>query len=341
MAIGDPFTELLACPQCSGPLLDLACAPCNRRYESPGGIPNLRIAADARTEAVRAFYCSSPFPGYPAHETLASLRARAMGSEFARLLDQALPARARFLELGCGTGQMCLYLATAGRVIVGADLSRPSLELAAGAAMRFGIDRALFVETDLRSPGLRRGAFDVVYASGVLHHTPDPQRSFASMAALVKPGGYVVLGLYNAYARLPHRLRRAVARLSRFRVIPFDPVLRSRRAEPARREAWLRDQYLHPEEHRHTLAEVKRWFRRQGIDYLRAYPSALLGADPSRPADLFSAEDDWAFEHLLSQLGWMRTLGAEGGLFVVVGRREPRGNAPVDATEITRAEKMS
>ena len=75
------------------------------------------------------------------------------------------------------------------------------------------------METDLRAPGLRRGAFDVVYSSGVLHHTPDPRASFAAVARLVRPGGMVVLGLYNAYARLPHRLRRAVARFSADRMV--------------------------------------------------------------------------------------------------------------------------
>ena len=34
-------------------------------------------------------------------------------------------------------------------------------------------------------------------------------------------------------------------------------VLRDRAADPARREAWVRDQYQHPEEHVHTLAEVQ------------------------------------------------------------------------------------
>jgi hypothetical protein len=77
----------------------------------------------------------------------------------------------------------------------------------------------------------------------------------------VKPGGIIVIGLYNRIARLPLRLRRGIARLTNYRWIPFDPVLRDRKAEPARREAWL------------------------------------------------------------AQLGWMRSLGGEGGLFVTVGRR--------------------
>jgi 2-polyprenyl-3-methyl-5-hydroxy-6-metoxy-1,4-benzoquinol methylase/uncharacterized protein YbaR (Trm112 family) len=316
---------LLACPACSGPLEQLVCSSCGARYRSPGGIPDLRLPSDSRTEVVREFYSAAPFPGYPPRETLANLRERGRRSEFARLLDEAIPPRARVLELGCGTGQLSLFLATADRMVIGADLARASLELGAEAARRFGVEGVLFVETDLRRPGLQAGAFDVVVCSGVLHHTPDPRSAFGAVARLVKPDGYVILGLYNAFARLPHRLRRGIARLSGFRVIPLDPVLRARRSEPARRTAWLRDQYQHPEEHRHTLREVKRWFRENEIEYVRAYPSALVGSGEDGEPSLFRpASDDWALESFLAQLSWMGTLAAEGGLFVTVGQRRSR-----------------
>jgi SAM-dependent methyltransferase len=201
----------------------------------------------------------------------------------------------------------------ADRVVIGADLTRAALRLGAAAAQRFGLDRVQFVETDLRRPGLKAGSFDVVYSSGVVHHTPDPRASFASVVRLARPGGVIVLGVYNAFARIPLRMRRLVARLSGFRVIPFDPVLRDRRNEPARREAWLRDQYQHPEEHRHTLAEVQGWFAENRVEYLRAYPSAVLGEEPG---ELFSrAADNWRPEGWLAQLGWMRAHGHQGGLF--------------------------
>jgi len=253
---------------------------------------------------------------------LFSLRERGRSSEFARLLDEAISPEAKVLELGCGTGQLSLFLATGHRSVIGADLARPSLELAAEAATRFGVEGVSFVETDLRRPGFQACAFDVVVCSGVLHHTPDPRSAFRAVARLVKPGGYVVLGLYNAFARLPHRLRRAIGRLSGFRLIPFDPVLRQRGSEPGRRTAWLRDQYQHPEEHRHTLREVKRWFRENEIEYVRAYPSTLLGSGDSAEPGLFTpAPDEWALESFLAQLSWMRTLAAEGGLFVTIGQR--------------------
>jgi 2-polyprenyl-3-methyl-5-hydroxy-6-metoxy-1,4-benzoquinol methylase len=321
--ISPAHRALLACPICGGPLAPpLDCRRCQRSYSKSDGIPDLRLPSDERTETVRRFYQVAPFPGYPPRLDLSGLRARAARSEFARLLDRAIPGDARICELGCGTGQMSLFLATADRVVVAADLCRASLELGAQAATRFGVAGVTFVETDLRAPGLARGGFDVVYSSGVLHHTPDPRSAFARMAELTRPGGVVVLGLYNRYARFPHRLRRAIARATGFRLVPFDPVLSDRAAEPARREAWLRDQYQHPEEHRHTLAEVQAWFRQCGIEYLRAYPNALLSAEPLQGDALFSpAEDNWRLEGVLCQLGWGRTLAHEGGLFVTIGRR--------------------
>jgi SAM-dependent methyltransferase len=312
--------DLLACPACRGAFNhEWTCEDCGRRYAAADGIPDLRLPGDDCTDIVRQFYEQTPFPGYRPRDSLQALRARAERSEFARLLDAAIPADARILEIGCGTGQMSLFLASADRQVVGADVTRASLQLGAAAARRFGVAGVQFVETDLHHPGLRAGAFDVVYTSGVLHHTRDPQASFEAILPLLRPGGMIVIGLYNAFARVPLRLRRMVAKLSGYRWIPLDPVLRDRRSEPTRREAWVRDQYRHPEEHRHTAAEVRRWFAENGIEYLRTYPSLLMGKETE---NLFAADEDyWPLEAFLSQLGWMTTLGQEGGLFVTVGRR--------------------
>src|SRR5262245_55292577 len=144
----------------------------------------MRFSENERTAAVRAFYTEAPFPNYAPGDTLATLRARAARSDFARLLDQAIAPDARVLDLGCGTGQMALYLAGGERRVVGADLTRASLALAAHAARRFGVERVLFVETDLRHPALRPASFDVVLCTGVLHHTPDPRAAFAQVARL-------------------------------------------------------------------------------------------------------------------------------------------------------------
>jgi 2-polyprenyl-3-methyl-5-hydroxy-6-metoxy-1,4-benzoquinol methylase len=315
----DPLRALLACPACAGTLAaDWSCLACGAAFDAPDGIPNLRLPADDRTEAVRRFYGRAPFPGYDPRDTLQGLRQRAERNPFVRLLDRAIAPDARIVEVGCGTGQLSLYLARAGRLVVGADLARASLRLGSAAASRFGVDRVCFVETDLHRPGLRAGAFDVVYSSGVLHHTPDPRAAFRSLVRLARPGGTIVVGLYNRVARLPTRLRRVVVRYVPSAAILFDTVLRDRADQPARYAAWLRDQYQHPEEHRHTVAEVQRWFADDGVDYLRTYPSVVLDDEPD---DLFTpAADDWRVEGWLAQLGWIWSLGREGGLFVTIGK---------------------
>jgi len=316
----DRFRELIVCPACTGALAaDWSCGECGARFDVSDGIPNLRLPGDGRTEVVRGFYQEAPFPGYPARDTLYALRARAERSAFARLIDRAIPGDARIVEVGCGTGQMCLYLTRADRLVIGADLARASLLLGAGAARSFGLDGVQFVETDLWRPGLKRASFDVVYSAGVLHHTPDPRAAFVRLAQLARHGGVIVLGVYNAFARIPSRLRRVAAKVSNFRSIPFDPVFRDRQDEPARRTAWVRDQYQHPEEHSHTIAEVRSWFDENRVEYLRAYPSTVFGEEPE---ELFTrSADDWRVEHWLAQFGWIHTLGREGGLFFTIGRR--------------------
>jgi uncharacterized protein YbaR (Trm112 family) len=50
------FSELLACPACGGALQAAwVCARCGTRFDEADGVLNLRLPADARTDAVRAF----------------------------------------------------------------------------------------------------------------------------------------------------------------------------------------------------------------------------------------------------------------------------------------------
>jgi len=42
----------------------------------------------------------------------------------------------------------------------------------------------------------------------------------------------------------------------------------------------LRDQYRHPEEHSHSVAEVRRWFAENDVEWLRTYPSTMIGEEP-------------------------------------------------------------
>ena len=89
-----------------------------------------------------------------------------------------------------------------GRRVVATDLCLNSLKLGEEFRGKHGLDRIAFLQMNLFRPAFKPGAFDVVLCNGVLHHTSDPLGGFRGLAPLVKPGGYVVIGLYNVYGRL-------------------------------------------------------------------------------------------------------------------------------------------
>ena len=127
--------ELLACPRCAGELPQPPLRLVRRAVRGARGHPR---PAPARRRAHRGgarVLRARALPGVPAARQPRWRCAPAPGAAtFARGLDQAIPGDARVLEIGCGTGQLSLFLASADRRVVGADLARPSLELARAAA---------------------------------------------------------------------------------------------------------------------------------------------------------------------------------------------------------------
>ena len=66
---------------------------------------------------------------------------------------------------------------------------------------------------NLFRPALKNDFFDVVISNGVLHHTNDCRAAFGTINKLVKPGGYLIVGLYHWYSRkLVHYPRRQLVR---------------------------------------------------------------------------------------------------------------------------------
>lgn len=98
----------------------------------------------------------------------------------------------RVLDAGCGSGQHVSFVAPYAREVVGLDLNAVSV-----AADRCrGYANASFVEGDLAQIAFEQ-PFDIVYCVGVIHHTDDPERSFANLARLTKSGGKTLVWAYS------------------------------------------------------------------------------------------------------------------------------------------------
>lgn len=289
------------------------------------GVPSLladgELAAfDPVTKKVREFYEEYPFPNYDGVQNFGDLVKRGQNNPFAKRLLDAIGFSKLILECGCGTGQMSQFLSLNNNHVLGIDLSLSSLKLAVDHKVRNQLPRVAFVQMDIFQLGIKDESFDVVISSGVLHHTKDARRAFASIVRKAKPGGLIMVGLYNKYARVPTWLR---SKLIGWLGPEIDYVVRNRIRDRRKVEIWVKDQYYNPHETWHSIDEVMAWFSENDVAYLNCYP-AIIGSNSSQ--DLFAASDPGSrIGRLLTQLSWLTTIASEGALFVVTGRRRAPG----------------
>ena len=217
--------DIFCCPKCNGRLAftgeSLDCLNCCQTYQVSDGIPMLfwpnewDSSKEDATEDIRSFYEKTPFPNYDDFDDVASLRDKARKGLFAKLLDDQIPFNVRILECGCGTGQLTNFLSLANRTTIGTDICVNSLKLACEFKNRNNLKRAHFCQMNLFRPCFKRETFDMVISNGVLHHTSDPFLGFRTISSLIKPGGFMLVGLYHKYGRLITDLRRLIFKLSK------------------------------------------------------------------------------------------------------------------------------
>ena len=333
-SIGDAAVALLRCPRDGtrlrqSPDGDRLCCESGHAFPVENGIPRLFVAndwpdgKDDVTDAVKAFYEETPFPNYEGLDTRDSLRRKAGAGVFGRMLDEQIPHACKILEVGCGTGQMTNFLAMRwGRSAIGADLCMNSLRLASDFRDRFGIVNAHFVQINLFRPPFPPASFDVVFSNGVLHHTSDCHGAFRAIAPLVKPGGVIMVGLYNRLGRLPTLWRRALIERFGRAAMPLDRRLRGT-AEDLRRQAWYMDQYRHPHETRHGMDEVLSWFDAAGFDFTASVPTIGDVEFSDRIALFETAPPGSRMDRLSTEIEMLLSGGRDGGLFIMAGRRRP------------------
>jgi len=101
------------------------------------------------------------------------------------------------LDVGCGGGILSESMAARGARVTGIDLSEKALgvaklhKLESGASVDY---RLIAAEDQARATP---ATFDVVTCMEMIEHVPDPASTVAACAALVRPGGTVVLSTIN------------------------------------------------------------------------------------------------------------------------------------------------
>ncbi len=104
------------------------------------------------------------------------------------------------LDAGCGTGAMLGMFARdcSGKNYTGIDLSEKMIEVARSKKL----DGVKFVVGDCEALPFPADSFDVVTCSMSFHHYPDPEKFFASLNRVLRPGGRLVLRDMASNSRL-------------------------------------------------------------------------------------------------------------------------------------------
>ena len=242
---------------------------------------------DPVSQRVRDQYEEAPYPRW-LH--IAAMDRLPVAESLVRRFAHWKPVRAfatgtRALVLGCGTGYEPIELALRepGFEVTAVDLSLASLAYAVRMAEDLGIRNIRFLHGDLLDLRAIEGRYDLVSASGVLHHMRDPLAGWEAAASRLAPGGLMRVGLYSATAR---RSITRMRELIRQRGVPATPgsmrafrqsLLRgehgSEYADLARSPdlhslSGLRDLLFHVEEHHFDLHRVASALSRLGLRFV-------------------------------------------------------------------------
>jgi len=101
------------------------------------------------------------------------------------------------VDLGCGAGRHCVYLAKNGFDVVGVDSSRSALRLAKEWARRENLKNVPFVQATMTNIPFCDGLFDAVISVSVIHHAvkKDIEKTVNEIYRILKRNGLFLANL--------------------------------------------------------------------------------------------------------------------------------------------------
>ncbi len=110
---------------------------------------------------------------------------------FRTLRQYVNPKNHTALDVGCGTGDYTIELATMGFQITGIDISSYAINTAKEKCEKLGITNACFQQTDIMSINSNQ-KYDFILLSEVLEHCEDDLSIFKNLTQILNPGGYLL-----------------------------------------------------------------------------------------------------------------------------------------------------
>ncbi|MFZ5757204.1 MAG: ArsR/SmtB family transcription factor [Pseudomonadota bacterium] len=158
----------------------------------PAALANIEQVRAERAESCRAFFARHADDFRERQDLIAEYTQYADGARDLLLAAQ-LPATAEVLEVGPGAGEFLAELAPRYARVWAFDISEGLLSKARTRVDTAGLTNVTLVAGDTKA-ALKQGLrTDAVVFNMVLHHVPSPADLFRDAAALLKPGGVMLV----------------------------------------------------------------------------------------------------------------------------------------------------
>jgi len=170
-------------------------------------IPLLTKVEDEVSVLVRNQYEENPYPRWvkaaPSRKVRSVVGYLCQKFPLSSFVREAKSGSSDILIAGCGTGRQSVETAKQfpeARVLA-VDLSVSSLCYAKRKTRELGLTSIDYAQADLLLLDSLDRSFDVIECNGVLHHLADPLAGWRVLLSLLRPGGFMRLGLYSEVAR--------------------------------------------------------------------------------------------------------------------------------------------
>jgi len=96
----------------------------------------------------------------------------------------------KVLDVGCGRGNLSLYLAQEGAIVIGIDLSKNYIALCKARMNELDL-KIEFMVMNAQVPDFEDNTFDVIVGSRIIHHLPDIDLFYRECKRLLKKRGFI------------------------------------------------------------------------------------------------------------------------------------------------------
>ena len=167
------------------------------------------------SEVIKDFYSELGFPGPYTWEDIQFYEQEGIHNIYLRAIDQHLQDHTDILDVGCGTGLVSnLFASRYNSNFTAVDFS-DSIEYAQQFAVSNNINNVKWIRQDFTKFKSEK-KYDTIICCGVLHHIPEYKKALEKIKYLLKPGGKLLLALYNPWGKFLKRY---------FRIRYHSPIL--------------------------------------------------------------------------------------------------------------------